>query len=177
MVKFHYSCHFLPYIAIGSIVALAVRRPSQRLCMTLALVLGTAVVTCHFGAFVRSTFRTAFHEVSFAWTPDDAARRDAWHRIARKIPENAAVSAGEHEGPHLARRARLLALKHGVKDARYIVYGRASLQWGGGDRVERALSSKRFGIVAVDGPFVLLARGAGDSGTPAIERLRREKLL
>ncbi len=171
MVQFHYALHFLPYIALGSTVALAVRRPHERLRAVFAIALGTAVVTCHYGAFVRDTFRTAFHEVSFRWTDADERRLHAFRRITEKIPENAAVAAGEHEGPHLARRRRLHALKHGVKDARYVVFSRSSLRWGGRERVERALTSKRFGIAAIDGPFVLLQRGAPDTGQAALEKL------
>jgi len=177
MVQFHYSCHFLPYLALGSNVALAVRKPTARLGMALAVLLGAAVVTAHFGAFVRSTFRTAFHEVSFSWLPEDAERREAWRRIAAKIPDDAAVSAGEHEGPQLARRARLYALKHGVRNARFIVFSRESLKWGGRDHVERALKSKRFGVLASEGPFVLLGRGATNTGAAALETLAAEKRL
>jgi uncharacterized membrane protein len=176
-VQFHYSCHFLPYLALASLVALAVRRPSERFRAVLALALGTVIVTVHFGAFVRPTFSTAFHEVSFDWTEEDDARRDAWRRIAEKIPSDAAVSAGEHEGPHLARRERLYALKDHVKDARYVVFSRSSLRWGGAEHVERALGTKRFGIVAIEGPFVLLERGAERTGRAALDELRERKWL
>jgi hypothetical protein len=115
--------------------------------------------------------------VSFGWTPADDARREAWRRIVRMIPENAVISAGEHEGPHLARRARLYALKDGVRNARFLVFSSSSLRWGGKERVERALASKRFGIVAIDGPFVLLERGAPVTGKAALERLESEKKL
>ncbi|HEX6274765.1 MAG TPA: DUF2079 domain-containing protein [Polyangiaceae bacterium] len=177
MVQFHYSLHFLPYIALGSNVALAVRKPAIRLRAALVVLLGAAVVTTHFGAFFRSTFRTAFHEVSFAWNDEDTARRAAWLRIAAKIPDDAAVCAGEHEGPHVARRKRLYSLKDGVRDARFVVFSRKSLRWGGGEHVTRALKSKRFGIAAIDGPFVLLKRGGTHTGAPAVERLESDELL
>jgi uncharacterized membrane protein len=177
MVQFHYSSHFLPYLAVATGVALAVRKPSARLCAALAMTLGAAVVTCHYGAFVRGTFRPAFHEVTFGWNADDDARRAAFGRIQQKIPDDAIVSAGEHEGPHLARRMRLYALKDGVKNARFVVFSRSSLRWGGGNRIEKALLSKRFGIAAIDGPFVLLERGRDDTGEPALERLKDQKYL
>jgi hypothetical protein len=177
MVQFHYSSHFLPYLAIGTGVALAVRKQGERLRAALAMVLGASVVTCHFGAFVRDSFRPAFHDVTFDWTDDDEQRRAAFGRIKKRIPDDANVCAGAHEGPHLSRRRRLYALNDGVKDARYLVFSRASLHWGGPERVERALRSKRFGIVAIEGPFVLLERGGEDTGEPALEKLRAKKRL
>jgi uncharacterized membrane protein len=177
MVQFHYSSHFLPYLALATIVALAVRKRAARFRAVLAMVLGATVVTCHYGAFVRSTFRPAFHEVSFDWTREDEERREALRRIASAIPADAAVAAGEHEGPHFARRARLYALKSGVKNARYVVFSRSSLRWGGTDRVERALQSKRFGIARIEGPFVLLVRGGENTGDPALEALHAKHRL
>jgi hypothetical protein len=176
-VQFHYSLHFLPYLAIASLVALAVRRPSERLRSVFGLALGTLIVTVHFGAFFRPTFSTAFHKVSFGWTEEDDKRRDAWRRIASKVADDAAVSAGEHEGPHLARRRHLYALKDGVKDARFVVFSRSSLRWGGAEHVERALQSNRFGIVAIEGPFVVLERGAEETGEAALDELRKQKRL
>jgi uncharacterized membrane protein len=177
MVQFHYSSHFLPYLAIATIVALAVRKRAARFGAVLAMVLGATIVTCHYGAFVRSTFRPAFHEVTFDWTREDEERRAALRRIASAIPADSSVSAGEHEGPHFARRARLYALKNGVKSARYVVFSRSSLRWGGKDRIERALQSKRFGVARIEGPFVLLARGDENTGEPALEKLREKQYL
>ncbi len=177
MVQFHYSSHFLPYLALATIVALAVRKQAERFRAVFAMVLGATVVTCHYGAFVRSTFRPAFHEVSFDWTDEDEKRREAFRAIASQIPDDAALAAGEHEGPHFARRARLYALKGGVRNARYVVFSRSSLRWGGADRIERALESKRFGIARLEGPFVLLVRGSSDTGEPALEKLRETHRL
>jgi uncharacterized membrane protein len=177
MVQFHYSLHLLPYLALASNVALAVRPRRLRLRAALVALLGATVVTVHFGAFFRSTFRTAFHEVSFSWSAEDGERRAAWLRIAAEIPDDAAVSAGEHEGPHLARRSRLYSLKDGARNARFVVFSRASLRWGGGEHVERLLKSKRFGILALDGPFVLLQRGHSDTGETALARLRGDGLI
>ena len=174
-VQFHYSCHFLPYLAIASLVAFAVRRPSERFRSVLGLTLGTLLVTAHFGAFFRPTFSTAFHQVSFGWTKEDDERRDAWRRIASRIPEDAAVSAGEHEGPHLARRKHLYALKAVVNDARFVVFSRSSLRWGGAEHVAWAVGTNRFGIIAIDGPFVLLERGTGLTGEAALGKLREGK--
>ena len=177
MVQFHYCLHFLPYLAIATCIALAVRKPSARLSAALAMALGATVVTCHYGAFVRDTFRPAFHEVTFDWTEEDEQRRAAFGRIKKKIPDDAIVCAGEHEGPHLARRQRLYALKDGVRNARFVVFSRLSLRWGGPNHVERALETKRFGIVAIEGPLVLLQRGGKDTGEPALQKLREKKYL
>jgi hypothetical protein len=75
-----------------------------------------------------------------------------------QIPDDASVSAGEYEGPHVARRATLISLKAGCQGADYVIYSRRSLHWGGGHDVENALRNGEYGLVGLEADMALLAR-------------------
>src|SRR6185436_13481268 len=70
--QFHYSMHFVPYLFVAALIALAVRKQSFRGPAILAMALGALVSTIQFGAFYGKSFRASFHEVSFDWTPSDS---------------------------------------------------------------------------------------------------------
>jgi hypothetical protein len=137
------------------------------------LLLGSLLCSVHFGAFFSERFRTSFHDVAFDFAPADEERALAFRRITASIPPDASVSAGEYEGPQLARR-RLLALKTGIEGADYVIYSRRSLRWGGDEEVERVLREGEYGVVDTVGDFTLLARDhATDENRRARRRLRR----
>jgi hypothetical protein len=159
-VHFHYAMHFVPYAMIATVAALAARPRATRAPLVLAMLVATAITTVHFGAFFGNSFRTSFHHVSFGWGEDDARRRDAFRALASRIPSDASVASGEHEGPHLARRARLLAVKEGLGDARFVIYSVRSMRWGGSDPIEKALKKGTYGVLATKEDFALLERGA-----------------
>jgi uncharacterized membrane protein len=159
-IQFHYATHFLPYVFIAAIVGLAVRPPRERWVLWPGMLLATLVCTLHFGAFFVSSFRTSFHEVSFDWSPGDAQRRADFDAIAALVPADARLSAGEYEGPQLARRAWLVALKQGIFGADYVLYSRRSLRWGGAPALREALASGGYGVLDARGDFVLLGKGA-----------------
>jgi uncharacterized membrane protein len=159
-VHFHYAMHFVPHAMVATVAALAARPRAARGPLVLAMLVATAVASVHFGAFLGSSFRTSFHEVSFSWGPKDASRQKAFRELAARIPSDASVAAGEYEAPHLARRARLLAVKEGLGDARFVIYSVRSLRWGGREEIKRALDRKTHGVVAIEGDLALLERGA-----------------
>jgi uncharacterized membrane protein len=159
-VHFHYAMHFVPYAMVATVAALAARPRASRAPLVLAVLLASAVASVHFGAFVGKSFRTSFHEVSFSWGRKDASRQQAFRALAARIPDDASVAAGEYEAPHLARRARLLAVKEGLGDARFVIYSTRSLRWGGRDGIKRALEKGTHGVVAITGDLALLERGA-----------------
>jgi uncharacterized membrane protein len=159
-ISFQYVCHFLPYLFIATTAALAVRRRPQRLAALSALALGTAIATAQFGMFVRDRFHSGFQTFSLAWTAEDARRLQDARALAALIPPTASVSAGEHDGPHVARRRVLMTLKGGVQGADYVFFGLRSLRWGGKEAVLAALETHEYGVVERRGAHVLLKRGA-----------------
>jgi uncharacterized membrane protein len=158
-VHFHYSTHFLPYLFIAAVAALAVRARPARLPLLGAVMLGSVICSFQWGAFATARFRTSFHEISFDWTAEDEARKRVFEGLAARIPDGASVSAGEYEGPHLSRRATLHTIKSGTHDADFVIYSLRSLQWGGREAVASALTSGAYGVVDMAGDLCLLSRG------------------
>ena len=158
-VHFHYATHFVPYLFIAAIIALAVRPARSRRPALAAGLLGALVLSQHFGAFFRDRFRTSFHEVGFVWTEQDARRARDFAEVEALIPARASVCSGEYEGPHLARRRRLTSVKEGVRGADYVVYSSQSLRWGGLEEIAAVLRDGQYGVVAMRGDFVALSRG------------------
>jgi uncharacterized membrane protein len=157
-IHLHYATHFLPYAFVAASGALAVRSRQRRLPALLGISLASLVSTLHFGAFFRTTFQTSFHALALDWSASDAELARAFERLAAQIPGDASLSAGEYEGPHLARRRTLLSLKKGCQGADYVLYSPRSLHWGGQEDVAAALQTGSYGLVARDGDLVLLAR-------------------
>jgi uncharacterized membrane protein len=171
-VHFHYAMHFVPYMMIATVAALAARPPTARAPLMLAALVASTVTTVHFGAFFGENFRTAYQRVSFDWGPDDVRRRDAFRELAARIPDDASVASGEHEGPHLAARSHLLTVKDGLGDARFVIYSKRSLHWGGDDHIREGLKNGSYGVVASKNDVVLLERGASTAKNPdALRRL------
>jgi uncharacterized membrane protein len=158
--QFHYSMHFVPYLFVATVIALAVRKAAWRTPAITALLLGAAVSTVQFGAFFGESFRTSFHEVSFDWTRADAERAKNFAALAAKIPPTASVSAGEYEGPHLSRRNAIMTVKGGLGDKEYAIFSSRSLRWGGDVALRDALRSGTYGALDVRGDLALLKRGA-----------------
>lgn len=157
-VHLHYATHFLPYVFIAAVGALAVRARGWRAPALLALLFGSLVSTLHFGAFFVDAYKTSFHDLEFEWGQADIEREQAFQRLAAQIPDDASVSAGEYEGPHVARRGTLISLKAGCQGADYVIYSRRSLHWGGGRDVEEALRNGSYGLVGIGADMALLAR-------------------
>jgi uncharacterized membrane protein len=156
--QFHYAMHFVPYLFIAATVALAVRPRTWRYPVIAAMLVGALVSTVQFGAFFGKRFHTSFHDVSFDWTADDDARAKAFATLSARIPAKARVAAGEYEGPQLARRRRLLAVKEGVRDAEFVIYSKRSLRWGGDAQIHEARKNGSYRLVAEREDLVLLER-------------------
>ncbi len=162
-IHFHYVCHFVPYLFIAFLIALAVRRRNARVAILTGSLVATAACTVQFGAAFRERYKASFHEVSFAWTANDDARSSALQALTSEIPPTASVAAGEYEGPHVARRRDLFSVKDGIRDADFVLVGTQSLRWGGKEAVVEAMRSGAYGVKSQRDEFVLLARNAETS--------------
>jgi uncharacterized membrane protein len=158
--QFHYSMHFVPYLFIAAVIALAVRRRAFRGPALAAMSLGALVSAMQFSAFVGKSFRTSFHEVSFDWARADAEREKDFAALAARIPPDASVSTGEYEGPHLARRQAIMTVKAGLGDKEYAIFSTRSLRWGGDVPLKEALRKGTYGALELRGDMAVLKRGA-----------------
>jgi len=174
--QFHYSMHFVPYLFIGSIVALAVRHSSERWPTIAAMLVGSLIGAVQYSGFFGDTFRTSFHDVSFDWQDADANRLRNMQALTQMIPPGASVAAGEHEGTHVSRRAHMRSVKDGIGAMDYVIYSTRSLRWGGDDAIRTALEAGEYGVLATRGDLTLLKRGAPTTkNTAAVRRLKDRK--
>lgn len=158
--QFHYSMHFVPYLFVASVIALAVRKRAWRAPALAAMTLGALVSAAQFTAFFGKTFRTSFHEVAFDWTPADAEREKNFAVLAARIPPDASVSSGEYEGPHLAQRRAIMTVKGGLGNKDYVIFSTRSLRWGGDVDIKDALRKGTYGALDIRGDLAVLKRGA-----------------
>ena len=163
-IHFHYVCHFVPYVFLAFIIGLAERPPRARTAILSGALVATAACTVQFGALFRERYKASYHEVSFDWTPMDEANWADLETLMGEIPPTASVTAGEYEGPHLARRLELRSIKEGTQNSDFVLVGTQSLRWGGTAAAIEALSTGAYGLKAMRGPFVLLAKGVPTTG-------------
>jgi uncharacterized membrane protein len=174
--QFHYSMHFVPYLFVAAVVTLALRRRWQRWPALASMLLGSLICAVQYDAFNWNTFHTSFQEVSFDWSKQDERRLANFEALARQIPPNAAVSAGEYEGPHLSHRTHLRSVKEGLANMDYAIYSPRSLRWGGDEPLLAALRSGEFGVVETRGDMTLLKRGADTSkNIAAVQRIEHHR--
>lgn len=177
-IAFQYTSHFTPYLFVSVTAALAALARNKRLAALGAVCIGTAIAASQFGAVRWNHYTAGFQQFDFAWTVEDQTRLQDLGELVAMIPQRASVSAGEHEGPHVARRAVLLSLKERVDGADYVLWGRRSFRWGGKESVLQCLGSGKYGVVATRGEFGLLRRGAAtDRNVQVSEWLRRDGWL
>lgn len=174
-INFHYITHFVPYVFVAACLVLAVQRSATQRAAVMAMLVLSLVATHRFGAFFADRFKTSFHEVSFDWTEEDETRWQDFTAIARHIPPDASVAAGEHEGPHLAARRHMVSLKYGIRDYDFAITSQRSLRWGGRDHLKKVLREGTYGVVEQRGDFLLLQRGlsAGESKAGGLRFLSR----
>jgi uncharacterized membrane protein len=158
-ISFQYVCHFVPYLFVAAAAALAVRPRAVRLPALAALALGTAVTTAQFGMLGAERFHTGFQVVDFRLSDQERGALADITALAAMIPREASVTAGEHEGAHVARHRILMSLRDGIQRADYLALGGEGLRSLGREQVIAALVSGEYGVVARRGNHLLLGRG------------------
>jgi hypothetical protein len=147
-ISFQYVSHFVPYLFVATAAALAVRPRAARLPALAALALGSLVTTAQFGMFTAEHFHAGYQVVGFGLTNEERREFADITALAALIPREASVTAGEHEGAHVARHRVLMSLRDGIQRADY-----------GRDEIINALVSGEYGVVAKRGTHLLLGRG------------------
>jgi uncharacterized membrane protein len=169
--RFQYVTHFTPYVFLGLVAYLAVRKQedARDRAPLFALALGTLLATAEFGALRQDSFVAGFQKIEFGWTEADATKLEDLRAIAAAIPVEASLCASEREGAHLGNRKYLFALKDDIQDADYILFSTRNLGYGR-DRelLRKVLSARSYGVVDERADFVVLRKGAPADGNPAM---------
>jgi uncharacterized membrane protein len=188
-ISFQYVYHWVPYIVAASVLGLqatsrrlgpgASREPtvSGRVaaCAALCALIFAAALSSHqFGALLGAESITGgFGPKSLRISDEERARVARLRQLTARIPKDASVVASEREGPHVSTRLVMYSLKFTFgQDPDYVLIGR-ELSRAEHDRLLPELASGRYGLLASEGEFFLLQRGADPSQNANLMRWLR----
>jgi uncharacterized membrane protein len=178
--SFQYTTHWTGPLFVGVVLHLAwiERQPADPLRGTIArraatwsLALATLVCSYQFGAiFQQNTARGGFEAYVFGTSEKDAERREQLYALIAQVPPDAKIAAGEKIVPHVSSRPDAYTLRIGLFDAEYILVEAAAEGGDGKKKLREALEKKTFGLIAKEGPFYLLHRGAPTTRNAEVEK-------
>jgi uncharacterized membrane protein len=167
-ISFQYTAHWTTFLFLAVLSNLAwTRKPAfpgdvdgpirQRAWVT-SIALLTLFTSYQYGAILQqNTARGGFGPYVFGTTDEDRTRHDQLMRLIAKVPPMAKIVSSENIVPHVSSRPDAYTLRVGIFDADYLLF---SLPAGGEEASNlRAAFAQGFGVMEVDGPFVLAKRG------------------
>jgi hypothetical protein len=179
MSTFQYTYLWVPYVVAASILAVSLmaqgvteaQAKARRWAAIGALSLAAVACSFQYGALLGAPgILGGFYERKFEASPSELSRLEQLRKIASLIPPEASVSATEFEGPHVSTRLVMYSLKFTLgRDPDYILLGNVR---SGGERAHlgEALKSGKYGVIAREGMFWLLKRGADPRKNGPLER-------
>lgn len=179
MSSFQYTYLWVPYVVAASILSVSLMAKgvselaarARRAAAVCALALAALACSFQYGALLGADgILGGFYERKFEANEHELKRLEQLRKIAALIPADASVAATEFEGPHVSTRLVMYSLKFTLgKDPDYILLGQVRP---GSERVHlgQALQSGNYGVVAREGMFWLLKRGADPSKNKLLER-------
>jgi uncharacterized membrane protein len=104
--------------------------------------------------------------------PQDRQRMKQFQAITKLLPPTATVSVTEREGPHISNRVTWFSLKFALgHDPEYLLVADPGIR-GEQAHLKEALEAERYGVIATEGPFTLLKRGAStERNGPLLRRV------
>lgn len=181
-ISFQYTAHWTAFLFIALISNLQhIREPRfpgdgegfiRQRAWLVALCASSLVCSYQYGAmFQQHTARGGFGPYEFGRSEDSKKRYDELYKLIAKVPPRAKISSSENIVPQVSNRPDSYTLRVGVFDADYLLF-----QQGARDderRFARQALEGGFGVVAIEGPFVLAKRGypATDNAN-VLKRLR-----
>jgi uncharacterized membrane protein len=169
-ISFQYTSHWAIAMFLASIAALTIEKepvwPGDPLgrkrvaSWVLAMVAAMLVTSYQHGAILQhNTARGGFWKFQFARSDADITRYSDLRSLITMIPPKATVAGTEFVLPQVSNRPDAYTIRTvGVRDAEYILFPR-SLQGEDLKRVRPLLESKKYGVVAEAGEFVLAKKG------------------
>jgi uncharacterized membrane protein len=179
-IDFQYSSYYFPYIFPAAVVALRAlggepanpEIPStptpegvtRRRAALAAVGLMTIGCSYHYGALIRrDEFKSGFSKIEFQMKATESARYRDLATIKEHIPRDASVAATEHIAPHISARASFYCFRKSIGPADYVLVGPIDKSGDNRKSLKQMLTTKKLGVVAEEGDFVLLQKGADTS--------------
>jgi uncharacterized membrane protein len=158
----HHPAHWIPYLFIALVLALARLAPPRRPAAIGGLVLGLLACSYEYGAILQTnTSYSGVTKLRFGMSQDDQKRRRELDALLRELPPNAKVASSDVTLPRVSSRASAYSLAQSLYDAEYLLLPSEAGELAGAERprATELLSSGAFGVVSVQPPFVLARRG------------------
>jgi uncharacterized membrane protein len=177
--SFQYTYLWVPYVVAASVLVVAglgsgldLRQARvRRTAAVSALALAALLCGYQYGALLGAdSIVGGFTERRFEVSAAERKRVAQLRKLLERIPAEASVAATEHEGPHVSTRLLMYSLKATLgQNPDYLLLGKVR-SGGERDHVKQALDSGKYGVVAREGPFFLLERGASQKNNRALAR-------
>jgi uncharacterized membrane protein len=177
--SFQYTYLWVPYVVAASVLVVAGlgsgldprQARVRRTAAVSALALASLLCGYQYGALLGAdSIVGGFTERRFEVSAAERKRVAQLRKLLERIPAEASVAATEHEGPHVSTRLLMYSLKATLgQNPDYLLLGKVR-SGSERDHVKQALDSGKYGVVAREGPFFLLERGASQKNNRALAR-------
>lgn len=168
--SFQYSYLWLGYTITASILAVNKQRKGATAIALIVLALSLDVQK---GVLLGGErIMGGFSMKDLVVRPQDRQRMEQFKTITKLLPPTATVSVTEREGPHISNRLTFFSLKFALgHDPEYLLVADPGIR-GEQAHLKEALEAERYGVIATEGPFTLLKRGAStERNGPLLRRI------
>ena len=178
-ISFQYTTHWIPYVFLGTVLALIVisqrtNGPVLRRAALATLLIAMASHSYNYGAILQhSSFVGGFSHISFSMTKEEKERYKGLRELVAMIPRKASVAATEQETPHISARRVAYPLRTAPGPVDYLLIGRSHI----GDLSRSALNSAlanhdEYGLLAERGGELFLFKRGYKSPDTAAARMK-----
>ena len=167
-ISFQYTAHWTTFLFVAVLSNLAwVRKPAfegdvqgpiRQRAWVISIALLTLFTSYQYGAILQqNTARGGFGPYNFTTSAEDRLRHDQLMKLIAMVPPMAKIVSSENIVPHVSSRPDSYTLRVGIFDAEYLLF---SVPAGGEEATNlRSAFAQGFGVMEVEGPFVLAKRG------------------
>jgi uncharacterized membrane protein len=184
--SFQYTAHWTGPLFVGVVLHLAyIERQAtepalgaiSRRSAIWAMGLATLLCSYQFGAiFQQNTARGGFEAYVFGTSEKDAKRHEQLYTLLAQVPPDAKIASSEKLVPHVSSRADAYTLRIGVFDATLLLVEPGAEGADGKKKLRDVLDKKTFGVIASEGPFYLMEKGAETTRNAEVEKALGRKV-
>lgn len=167
-ISFQYTAHWTTFLFVAVLSNLVwirkpqyegdIEGPTRQRAWVISIALLTLFTSYQYGAmFQQNTARGGFGPYNFGLSAEDRLRHEQLMKLIAKVPPMAKIVSSENIVPQICSRPDSYTLRIGIFDAEYLLF---SLPAGGEEATNlRKAFAEGFGVIEVEGPFVLAKRG------------------
>jgi uncharacterized membrane protein len=166
--SFQYTYLWVAYVLGASILAI---RPRAKWATFLPLLVVALSLDVQKGVLLGGDrILGGFGLKTFEVTAADHKRMAHFREIVKRIPKHASLAVTEMEGAHLSARLVMFSLKYSLgHDPEYLLVSNPGIR-GEAIHVRQALESGKYGVIAHEGPYTLVKRGASTKKNSSLLR-------